>query len=678
MESGRYNRKLYSENNNKASIKTCLALADSFVSDQPDESEKVLAKISAIIERFGNREENIRYRLLQAKILSSHGEHVKAMDELYSLNIQNEKDINTKIAVDVFLTLSTVEMLSGQYSDSIKNGKKTLSLAKNIDDKEKSAHAFVTIAQSELAIGQLKSAKKNSHTAFKLFSELNNFTRMAIALNTLAGSELALNRPESARRYYCDALHCLENVDNTKKQKVYATILNNLVNVQMLFCEYSNAIINLKKAFAVFKENNDAAACSTILVNMGTVYLQINNIFESLSCLYEAHEIAKQNNIEYLISGIEANLAAVLVQIGDYTKAMSLLKNALIMAKKYSLSRQECHILISLGKVYQKMHNKKSALKMFYAALKLSERQDDKSIISIVRIALGDFYGQCGEWHDGALQYLIAVELLSELKAVRYVAEAYSGAARCFLEMGQKDTAKGYIESAMEYVKTVHEKLLIISMYENATIIYEACGETPKAVKNFKQYLKLSDEFEKEKNISDILTLHVEKEKKSNDSQLSELSLELKRIHKENEVLKRELRLQTLRNVHNKEILEQIRKEVHTESVNSDEIVKRTFGILRTTDRSEHLWASLQNELRRTDPDLTNVLLREFPSLTKMELKVCSLIVLGISSKNIASMLFVEKITIDKHRQNIRKKMKMEANDDIALFLEKLTMSRIS
>jgi len=61
--------------------------------------------------------------------------------------------------------------------------------------------------------------------------------------------------------------------------------------------------------------------------------------------------------------------------------------------------------------------------------------------------------------------------------------------------------------------------------------------------------------------------------------------------------------------------------------------------------------------------------------LSKSELKVCLLLSMKISSKNIASVLFVEKITIDKHRQNIRKKIGIKSNEDIVMYLEKLRLS---
>lgn len=674
MNTAKYSKILSRGNNNKQSIVAGLKLADYYVGESPDESMKTLQKISGIVEQFGSNDDKIAYKTIKAKVLSTKGENQRAYEELYSLQIDNEQNVSAEILCDVFLTISTVEMLLGDYPASIENGKKVILLTKNTLNDEKRAHAHSTVSQSELALGQLRAAKKNANEAFKIFSELNNYTRMAIALNSMAGCELALNRPDSARKYYHDALQCLENSSDVKKEKVYATILNNLVNVQILFCDYTNAIINLKKSYAFFKRNNDVNGSITTLVNMGTIYLQINNSFESLRCLYEAQEIAQKNNTEHLLCGIEANLALALVQIGDFSKALILLKGALAFARKYKSLRQECHVLIGLGRVYGQIEKKQTAIKLFYNALQLSEQQDDKNIIATTRIALGDFYVKNGEWHEAALQYLMAVEILSVLKTVRYLAEAYSGAARSFLEMGQKDIAGEYMEQAMLHVKTVHEKSLLISIHENATLIYEASGESAKAVKSFKQYLRISDELDKQKNISDILTLHVQKEKKNSDSYLSELSLELKRIHKENELLKRELRLQVLRNVHDKEIIIQIRKEVLTDSISADEIVRKTSGILRTTDSSEHLWVSLQNELKRSDPDLTNILLKKFPSLTKMELKVCSLIALGMSSKNIASMLFVEKITIDKHRQNIRKKMKMEANEDIALFLERISL----
>ena len=60
------------------------------------------------------------------------------------------------------------------------------------------------------------------------------------------------------------------------------------------------------------------------------------------------------------------------------------------------------------------------------------------------------------------------------------------------------------------------------------------------------------------------------------------------------------------------------------------------------------------------------------PNLSGIELKICQLIKLHLSNKEIANILFIKERTIEKHRQNIRKKLKLDRSVNFELFLKSM------
>ena len=54
-----------------------------------------------------------------------------------------------------------------------------------------------------------------------------------------------------------------------------------------------------------------------------------------------------------------------------------------------------------------------------------------------------------------------------------------------------------------------------------------------------------------------------------------------------------------------------------------------------------------------------------FPDLTTMELKIAVLLNMKFTTSNIGSALFLSKRTVEFHRHNLRKKMKLNTNHDI-------------
>jgi len=66
--------------------------------------------------------------------------------------------------------------------------------------------------------------------------------------------------------------------------------------------------------------------------------------------------------------------------------------------------------------------------------------------------------------------------------------------------------------------------------------------------------------------------------------------------------------------------------------------------------------------------------LHEFdPHLTRREIDICNMVKHGLTSKEIAKMLAISEQTVAKHRQNIRKKLKIDKKQtNLATYIQKI------
>ena len=62
-------------------------------------------------------------------------------------------------------------------------------------------------------------------------------------------------------------------------------------------------------------------------------------------------------------------------------------------------------------------------------------------------------------------------------------------------------------------------------------------------------------------------------------------------------------------------------------------------------------------------------LARRFPGLSKTELQICALIKAGLSSRQIAQKFCSEEVTIERHRVRIRRKLRLDEKENLALYL---------
>ena len=95
-------------------------------------------------------------------------------------------------------------------------------------------------------------------------------------------------------------------------------------------------------------------------------------------------------------------------------------------------------------------------------------------------------------------------------------------------------------------------------------------------------------------------------------------------------------------------------------------ITRRAQQAENDKDNSADAWAI-------ANPAFYNTLLERWPSLTKVDLKLCSLLRQGLSSKEIAEITNKSSHGIDVARNRLRRKLGLEPREDITLFLLRLT-----
>ena len=95
----------------------------------------------------------------------------------------------------------------------------------------------------------------------------------------------------------------------------------------------------------------------------------------------------------------------------------------------------------------------------------------------------------------------------------------------------------------------------------------------------------------------------------------------------------------------------------------------REFNNHRLSDRSTQ---ALQSDMDKVNVSFYKRLEEQFPALTENEKELCGLLVLRLSTKDIANLRNVLPNSVKKARQRIRKKLSLTEDQDLTLFLENL------
>lgn len=103
---------------------------------------------------------------------------------------------------------------------------------------------------------------------------------------------------------------------------------------------------------------------------------------------------------------------------------------------------------------------------------------------------------------------------------------------------------------------------------------------------------------------------------------------------------------------------------------NIEQYVKPLLSYIKKNTENEQDYYLIKSILEHSFQTFTTRQSSEFSSFTAREMQVAHLIKDGLSSKEIADELFVSKKAVDFHRSSIRKKLGLDKNTNLKVYLE--------
>ena len=113
------------------------------------------------------------------------------------------------------------------------------------------------------------------------------------------------------------------------------------------------------------------------------------------------------------------------------------------------------------------------------------------------------------------------------------------------------------------------------------------------------------------------------------------------------------------------EALEKLKTDLPSDEI---QIKKRIQSILATDNN----WGTFKLYFENVNPDFFRKLQIQFPDLTPNEVRHCAFVKMGLSSKEIASLLSVTKRGVDKARERLYRKLEISGENELTRILNSL------
>lgn len=152
------------------------------------------------------------------------------------------------------------------------------------------------------------------------------------------------------------------------------------------------------------------------------------------------------------------------------------------------------------------------------------------------------------------------------------------------------------------------------------------------------------------------------------------LQLKAEKLEQEMERKVGELTSMALRLAHSGEFLQKLRDRIarfsHEErGADGRDFANVLLGEIRANMQQDSDWETFEHQFQHVHHGFFQRLSERHPNLTPTELKVCSLLKINLSSKEIGNILNISARTVDNHRLSIRRKLALPSDANLTTLL---------
>lgn len=484
---------------------------------------------------------------------------------------------------------------------------------------------------------------------------------------------------------------------------------------------YSEALYQLKSALQELRPT-ETVLKPKILKLIGDTYSENNELQSAVNYYLKAKSAYETIQDDHAVGDVLMDLAAINLRISKYEKA----RDYLMESKKYYQKHPDknkkelinCYFL--LGIAYGSSEKLDSSLYYFNKCEKFYSWENNAIQYGGVLNNIGAIYSKMNNTNAALEKYNMALVVFEEINSKAGVGVTISNIAYIKQKEGLYPEAIRLFKKSNSYLNESDDAHYLLTNYSNLSDIYKELSDYKNALYFQDKYLEIKDKIANEDiltRISEVEKKH-ELRKKDTEYKLIEKEVELKsktlwftvsaavllvmvilliyrnarislqktrlkeallevekkKLSDELQYKNKELEQFALTIIEKNEFLDRIKTDVKEIMKNpQDETKIKAFSIqLNQNVQLERDRQKFELQLDENLKSFFHKLESHFPNLTKSEKKLASLLVLDLSTKDIASIFNISFDGVKKSRYRRRKKLNLETDEDLPQFLKNL------
>ncbi len=612
------------------------------------------------------------------------------------IELNSEKIDTAKVTI---LNEISQEYLKTDFNNALNYAEKALTLAKQTNHKQSIAMSYTYMAYAQYRLTKYEDAKININKSLTIYEIIDDKLKISKCYSFISQIHYAKQEYNNAIEWVNKSIQI--KLDNKLTNELEINYLT-LGAIRQKQGKYKLALENFFEAVEFYDKNNNADSKASVYNNIAVTYRKLDNNKPAEEYYKKSLDLYIKNNNKFGELKIYNNLAVLYEKEELTEKAILNYNKVLELSKEVNYQGGIAMSQINLAGIYiESGKNLETAFKQLRESEQICIKTSDNFKLAFVYGLLGQFYEKKNNLAKAIFHTKKAYDITTEIKASE-------GISDMSLQLSELYKKQNDYKNSLKYFEIYHTTNDSIFNIEKTSVIEEM--KTKFEISNKEKELEFSNQklmlFEKKEKINKIknyalsivlilililtiLTIIFFKNKINRDKELSEknnkiaeaekkmLSLEIKnkeveknRLSKELEYKNKELQNFAHYIVDKNEFIIKIQKDLKKVKKNiSEQNIDNSLQIILTEINNKiQLVRNSEEFLAHVDQINSNFyfkLKENHPKISENEQRLASLLKIGLSSKDIASILYITPKSVDTNRYRLRKKLEM--NQDINL-----------
>jgi len=491
--------------------------------------------------------------------------------------------------------------------------------------------------------------------------------------------------------------------------------------------EQNKALPYARKALENFRISGDSLRLAGVLDNISNIYMQKGEYKTSLEYSLQSLRIFEKLNSPYDIALTHSNIAILCGYMQKYDLEKKQIFKALQYVRQTGDKYFEADLYNNLGSNYLNYDQIDSAYYYYSEALKFYKQAKVQSGIAISHQNLGLISIEKNEWQKGIAQLQKAYNLFKELNSKKDLIDTANDLAVAMIYTGNMPAAKKYLieaENLNTQIKNANLQLKILKnfsefystnrQYDSAFVFQNRYYQLKDSIENIqvqKQIAELDKKYQTEKKEKQISLLKNEKkwqqirlrnlsivsivillfmlvsgylfyQKRKKEKALAllekeKISMQKQQLEQELNFTKRQLTAYAVNIMHRNKMLNHFLKILTDSKKTNDAIqLKKLISQLKKdikqTLNSDIQWKKFEGIFAKINPGFIKKFGALSPQITENDFRMASLIKLGMSNKEIASIFNISPQSVKNNLYRLKKKIGLDNGTSLRSFIMKM------